>query len=121
MVISAKFDGDAVAGVDVAPNAGTWRYELVLKQCANGRDDDGDGKIDSTDLGCSGTEDDLESDDPYTLSIGRATATPTSAKSGKPVVVRAQVRQVETGQAIRSGTSAARRRSARRRSARRAS
>ena len=71
LVISAKFNGDDVAGLDVAPNAGTWRYELVLKQCANGRDDDGDGKIDSADLGCSGTEDDLESDDPYTLSIGR--------------------------------------------------
>ena len=103
LVISAKFNGDDVAGLDVAPNAGTWRYELVLKQCANGRDDDGDGKIDSADLGCSGTEDDLESDDPYTLSIGRATATPTSAKSGKPVVVRAQVRQVETSQAIQTG------------------
>ncbi len=104
MVISAKFNGDEVAGVDAAPDAGTWRYELALKQCANGRDDDGDGKIDSTDLGCSGTEDDLESDDPYTLSIGRATATPTSAKSGKPVIVRAQVRQVETSKAIRTGT-----------------
>ena len=104
VIVGAKFSGDNVEAADVAPNGGSWRYELVLKQCANGRDDDADGKIDSADLGCSGTEDDLESDDPYTLSIGRATVTPASGKAGKPVVVRAQVRQVETSQAIQTGT-----------------
>ncbi len=33
-------------------------------QCANGMDDDGDGRIDSDDRGCSGGTDDDESDDP---------------------------------------------------------
>ena len=102
--LAAKFSGENVVGLDAAPDGGAWRYELALKQCANGRDDDGDGKVDSSDLGCSGTEDDLESDDPYTLSIGRATATPASAKPGKPVVVRARVRQAETSQAIQTGS-----------------
>ena len=103
VVVSFKFNGDNLEAADVAPNGGSWRYELVLKQCANGRDDDGDGKIDSSDLGCSGTDDDLESDDPYTLSIGKPKATPASGKAGKPVVVRAQVRQVETSQPVASG------------------
>ncbi len=104
VVLAFKVNGENIEAADLAPNSGSWRYEIVLKQCANGRDDDGDGKIDSSDLGCSGTDDDLESDDPYTLSIGKATATPASGKSGRPVVVRAQVRQVETGQRITGGT-----------------
>jgi hypothetical protein len=104
VVLSAKFSGDAIVGFDAAPDRGAWRYELALKQCANGRDDDGDGKVDSDDLGCSGTDDDLESDDPYTLSIGRPTVTPATGKAGKPVVVRARVLQVETKQPIQTGS-----------------
>ncbi len=102
--LAAKFSGENVVGLDAAPDGGTWRYELALKQCANGRDDDGDGKLDSSDLGCSGTEDDLESDDPYTLAIDPARVTPASGRAGKPIVVRARVRQVETNQPLSSGT-----------------
>ena len=101
---SAKFNGDDIVGLDSAPDGGTWRYELALKQCSNGRDDDGDGKADSSDLGCSGTEDDLESDDPYTLAIDRPTVTPASGRAGKPIKVKARVRQVETNQPIATGT-----------------
>jgi hypothetical protein len=101
---SAVFNGDDIVASDRGPDGGTWRYELAFKQCANGRDDDGDGKVDSNDLGCSGTEDDLESDDPYTLAIDPAKVTPASGRAGKPVVVRAGVRQVETNQPIATGT-----------------
>ena len=101
---AAMFSGGSIVGFDRAPDGGTWLYELALKQCANGRDDDGDGKIDTSDLGCSGAEDDLESDDPYTLSIGRTSVTPASGRAGKPIVVKARVTQVETGQAIATGT-----------------
>jgi hypothetical protein len=100
---SAKVNGDDIVGLDSAPDGGTWRYELALRQCANGRDDDGDGKVDSADLGCSGTEDDLESDDPYTLSIGHATVTPASGRAGKPITVTARVRQVETNAPLATG------------------
>ncbi len=101
---SAKFNADDIVGLDSAPDGGTWRYELALKQCSNGRDDDGDGKADSSDLGCSGAEDDLESDDPYTLAIDRPTVTPASGRAGKPIMVKARVRQVETNQPIGTGT-----------------
>jgi hypothetical protein len=104
VVISAKMVGEAVESVDVAPDRGSWHYELALKQCANGRDDDGDGKVDSSDLGCSGPDDDLESDDPYTLSIGRPSVTPGTARGGRPVVVRARVLRVETKQPLQSGS-----------------
>src|SRR5688500_6966203 len=101
---SALFSGDDIAASDRAPDGGTWRYELALKQCANGRDDDGDGRVDSADLGCSGTEDDLESDDPYTLAIDAAKVRPASGRAGKPIVVKARVRQVETNQPLSTGT-----------------
>lgn len=105
LVSTAKFSGDDIVGSDRAPDGGgTWRYDLALKQCSNGRDDDGDGKVDSNDLGCTGTDDDLESDDPYTLAIGRPTVTPATGKGGNPVVVKARVTQAETDQPIRAGT-----------------
>jgi hypothetical protein len=100
---SVKINGLFSACCDFAPDGGTWRYELVLKQCANGRDDDGDGKVDTSDLGCSGAEDDLESDDPYTLAIGRPTVSPASGHVGQPITVTARVRRVETGQPIAAG------------------
>lgn len=100
---SAKFSGDDIVGLDSAPDGGTWRYELALKQCANGKDDDGDGKVDSSDLGCSSTDDDLESDDPYTLEIDRPTLTPASGRAGKPITVKARVRQVETNAPLAIG------------------
>jgi hypothetical protein len=75
-----------------------------LSQCANGGDDDGDGNVDVQDAGCADAEDDLESDDPYTLAIGRPTVTPATARSGAQVTVKARIRQVETNQAITAGT-----------------
>jgi len=101
MILSGKFSGEDVVGTDVA---GPWRYDVVLKQCSNGRDDDADGKVDLTDLGCQDGEDDLESDDPYTLSIVRPTVTPAVGRAGKPSVVRARVTQVETQQAVQTGS-----------------
>ena len=43
---------------------GTFFYDLTFPQCSNGKDDDGDGKVDRQDPGCSGATDDNESDDP---------------------------------------------------------
>lgn len=100
---SVKINGLFSACCDFAPDTGTWRYELALKQCSNGRDDDGDGKVDGSDLGCSGTEDDLESDDPYTLAIGRPTVRPASGHTGQAITVTARVRRVETNQPIAAG------------------
>jgi hypothetical protein len=101
MVISAKFSGDDIVGTDVA---GPWRYDVVLKQCSNGRDDDADGKVDVGDLGCEDGEDDLESDDPYTLAIARPTITPTVGRPGRQVVVRASVTQLETQRPVQTGS-----------------
>lgn len=101
---SAKVSGEEIVASDYSPDgSGAWRYEVVLNQCANGGDDDGDGKVDVQDAGCTDGEDDLESDDPYTLAIGRPTATPAAARSGAQVTVRAPIRQVETNQAITAG------------------
>ncbi len=99
-VAAARFEGSELSGLDSAPDGGMWRYEFALKQCANRRDDDGDGKVDTNDLGCAGAEDDLESDDPFTLSIDRPTVAPATAKAGRPVVVRVAVKQLETNVAI---------------------
>jgi|RhiMetStandDraft_4_1073278.scaffolds.fasta_scaffold08503_1 hypothetical protein len=101
MVISAKLSGEEVVGTDVA---GPWRYDLTSTQCSNGRDDDADGKLDVADLGCEDGEDDLESDDPFTLAIGRPTVTPSATRSGAQVTVKAPIRQVETNEAITAGT-----------------
>jgi hypothetical protein len=101
MIMSAKFSGDDIVGTDVT---GPWRYDVVLTQCSNGRDDDADGKVDLTDHGCQDGEDDLESDDPYTLSIVRPTVTPAVGHAGKPIVVRARVTRVETQQPVQTGS-----------------
>jgi hypothetical protein len=99
-----KVSGEEIVASDYSPDgSGAWRYEVVLNQCANEGDDDGDGKVDVQDAGCTDGEDDLESDDPYTLAIGRPTATPAAARSGAQVTVRAPIRQVETNQAITAG------------------
>lgn len=104
VVLSAKFSGEEVVATDAAPGQiSPWEYALVLTQCANGRDDDADGKIDVADLGCGDGEDDLESDDPYTLAIVRPTVTPTVARAGTAVAVKARVTQVETKQPVATG------------------
>lgn len=104
VVISGRLSGEEVVGTDVAPDGTAWRYELGFTQCANGRDDDADGKVDALDLGCAGVADDLESDDPYTLAIVRPTAKPAVARTGKPITVKARVTQVETAKPITTGT-----------------
>ena len=46
-VFTVNFDAaDAYLGEDDAPDGGAYTYTLALTQCANGKDDDGDGKID---------------------------------------------------------------------------
>jgi len=100
----AKFAGDEVVGTDHAPDGGAWRYELVVTQCANGVDDDGDGKVDADDLGCTGTGDDVEGDEPITPRLVQVSVTPRTARPGAVVLVRARVRQLETGAAVASGS-----------------
>lgn len=101
---SAKLSGEEIVASDEAPDGdAAWRYELVLPQCANSRDDDGDGTIDVRDLGCTDGEDDLESDDPYTLAVGRPSVTPSLGRSGKPITVKARVTQLETKQPVANG------------------
>jgi len=103
-LMSAKFNGDEMVASDDAPDGnGAWRYELALKQCSNGQDDDRDGKTDIHDLGCSDGEDDLESDDPYTLAIVRPSVTPAVVRTGTPITIKARVTQVETKQPITTG------------------
>jgi hypothetical protein len=83
--------------------AGTFTYDLVFPQCGNGRDDDGDGKIDSQDLGCSSATDDNEADDPVNIRLGAAKVTPRTPKAGSTVVISARTTRVETGQPLDGG------------------
>jgi hypothetical protein len=102
---AANFDSAGTfLGEDDAPDGGEYTYALVFTQCANGRDDDGDGKVDAADLGCSSSTDNLESDDPVTLKAGKAKVVPAKPKAGKLVVVSAPVTRVETGAGVSSGT-----------------
>jgi hypothetical protein len=95
---------DNFLGGDDAPDGGLYQYALTFTQCANGKDDDGDGKIDGNDLGCSSPTDNLESDDPVTLKASKALTLPAKPKAGKVVVVGAAVVRLETGAGIPSGT-----------------
>jgi len=95
---------DNFLGGDDAPDGGLYQYALTFTQCANGKDDDGDGKIDGNDLGCSSPTDNLESDDPVTLKASKAVTVPAKPKAGKVVVVGAAVLRMETGAGIPSGT-----------------
>ena len=100
-VFTVNFDAaDAFLGEDDAPDGGAYIYTMAFTQCANGKDDDGDGKIDGNDLGCSSPTDNLESDDPVTLKAGKALTMPAKPKAGKLVVVGAAVIRVETGAGI---------------------
>jgi hypothetical protein len=104
-VFTVNFDdADNYLGDDAAPDGGAYTYSLSLPQCANGKDDDGDGKIDGNDLGCSSPTDNLESDDPVTLKASKALTVPAKPKAGKVVVVGAAVLRMETGAGIPSGT-----------------
>ncbi len=107
-VLSISIDessaGFEVKGWDGAPEIGYFTYELVFPQCSNGKDDDGDGKIDTADLGCSGATDEDESDDPVNIRLGKAKTTPARPKAGKTAVVSAPTTRVETGQPLDGGT-----------------
>jgi hypothetical protein len=84
--------------------AGYFTYDLVFTQCANGKDDDGDGKVDSQDLGCSSSTDDNESDDPVNIRLGKAAVAPAKPKAGGIAVVSTATTRVETGEALASAT-----------------
>ena len=87
-----NFDAaDTFLGEDDAPDGGEYVYTMAFTQCANGKDDDGDGKVDGNDLGCSSPTDNLESDDPVTLKASKALTVPAKPKAGKVVVVGAAV------------------------------
>jgi hypothetical protein len=100
----AKWAGDAIVGSDRGPDSGSWRYALVLTQCANGRDDDGDGKVDTADRGCAGTSDDAEGDEPVTPRLLRASAAPVKVGPGRPVTIRATAQVFETGEPLSKGS-----------------
>lgn len=95
--------GEGTPG-DEAPDVGAYIYDLVFPQCSNGKDDDGDGKIDGQDRGCSSTTDDNESDDPVHVKLGVAKTTPLHPKAGGRAIVSAAATRVETKQALDSGT-----------------
>jgi hypothetical protein len=104
LAISISIDGQDVNFWDIAPNSGFFTYELAFPQCGNGKDDDGDGKIDASDLGCSSTTDENEADDPVNIRLGKAKTTPARPKAGKTAVVSAPTTRVETGQPLERGT-----------------
>ncbi len=103
-LVFAKWVGDEIAAADRAPDNGSWRYELAIAQCANGRDDDGDGKTDSDDRGCVGTNDDVEGDEPVTPRLLRVSVAPVKARAGGSVLVRARAQQLETAKPVTSGS-----------------
>jgi hypothetical protein len=101
---SLIFDAqDVIVGEDSAPDGGYYTYSLTFAQCSNGKDDDGDGRVDADDLGCSSETDNLESDDPVTLRAGKARVTPAKPEAGSAVVVSSRVTRVETGRGITAG------------------
>ena len=81
---SVAYDAaDTYLGEDNAPDGGSYAYVMSFPQCSNGTDDDGDGKIDGQDLGCSSTTDTLESDDPVSLRAGKAIVVPAKPRAGR--------------------------------------
>lgn len=104
-VVSVIFDeSDTAVGDDAMPDGGAFTYTLTLAQCGNRKDDDGDGKVDADDFGCASESDNLESDDPVTISVGKPVTAPAQPKAGKAVVVSVAVTRAETGRGIPSGT-----------------
>ncbi len=99
--ISISIDGENVNFWDLA---GTFTYDLVFPQCGNGRDDDGDGAVDSSDLGCSSATDDNEADDPVNVKLGAAKAKPAAPKAGSTVAISAPTTRVETGNPLDGGS-----------------
>lgn len=107
---SASFNFDAIS-ISIDPSdvnfwdmAGTFTYDLVYPQCGNGKDDDADGTVDASDLGCSSATDDNEADDPVNVRLGAAKAKPAVPKAGSVVTISAGTTRVETGKPLESGT-----------------
>ena len=103
-VSSLSVDSGDLNYWDSMPDAGLLGYDLVIPQCSNGKDDDGDGKIDTQDLGCSSPADDNESDDPVHVKLGAAKTTPLHPKAGGKAIVSAAATRVETSQPLDSGS-----------------
>jgi len=107
---SAGFNFTAISISIDPPNlnfwdlAGPYTYDLVFPQCGNGKDDDGDGRVDSADLGCSSTTDDNEADDPLNIRLSTPKANPASPKAGSVATISARTTRVETGQPLESGS-----------------
>ena len=96
-------DGTSLEPKDRAPDAGGYTVDLTLPQCGNAGDDDGDGKVDAADPGCSSADDADESDDPITLRLGKAATTPARPRAGAPVTVSAAATRVETAARLDEG------------------
>jgi hypothetical protein len=62
--VDAAVDQGPLDGAVLAADAARVPDAQVRAQCANGRDDDGDGAIDLEDRGCARPDDDDESDEP---------------------------------------------------------
>jgi hypothetical protein len=95
VAFSASVDGDELNFWDQMPNSGVISYTLSFPaQCANGRDDDGDGKVDAQDRGCSGTTDDNEADDPplaATVALGAPVARAPGVRQGRSFSISSRV------------------------------
>lgn len=103
-IVSASVDGNNFNVWDVMPESDFYVYDLSFPQCSNGRDDDGDGKIDTPDLGCSSPTDDNEADDPVHVRLGAARTVPLHPKAGGRAVVSAPAVRIETNLALDSGS-----------------
>jgi hypothetical protein len=101
--------GDVSGGglVDTYRDAAGWfRYSLSGKpapQCSNGLDDDGDGKIDKADAGCSATGDDNEGDGGSGGGSGALKITKLTHTPGKPYAGEWYTLQVFVNRVGRSG------------------
>lgn len=103
-IVSGVVENGMVAISDVMPESDFFLYTLVFPQCSNGKDDDGDGKVDGQDLGCSGPTDNLESDDPVHVALGTTRVLPLHPRAGGRVVVSAPALRTETGKAPETGS-----------------
>lgn len=103
-VVSISIDPPYLNFWDAAPSAGYFTYDLVFPQCSNGKDDDGDGTVDTQDLGCSSPTDENEADDPVNVRLGAAKVTPSARRAGSMVTITALTTRVETGKPLESGS-----------------
>ena len=103
-VVSISIDPPNINFWDAAPGAGYFTYDLVVPQCSNGRDDDGDGTVDSQDLGCSSATDENEADEAVTVRLGSARVTPAVRRAGSVVTITASTTRVENGNPLDGGT-----------------